>query len=787
MQLKDKSCQTADFSDHVKISLNAAHTTLNEKPLQIKANTKKPELRPEGVEVPANGEKIPKDHLLRILKNYDSIPPEWKDNPNLENQSILKVILDQQKAEKLQESSSLKKDENKFKQKCEHNGRGRQCECHLSESKVGETRNRLRIGLNKRKENLHSKNILLEKNKTQLPDKNKQMIRCLERCESGLKVSDVKTQSDFVEQKLHEIKNITALTENMEISNRTLKNGIAIKKKQELMKNKKKTEPVDFLKLQKEKEGERSQKADSDIRGLVNFIEGNDPKTIAAQKKAAKRNRQRQKKEEERKKQEEEEKRLIEEKKRIQETRLNVKLDKEQIKEDHPKKKEKQKMFNEENYKNQIIEDVLQGIITIKKSTNEGDSRPTLTVTLKASSDEQDKILNNLLGEYQTTMLTKKNRKNKKKSPDNLERKIEQQVKLQVIKNGSKKNHDCESEIKLSFLTNNLVNTDNKNERKASSEAGSENVNIPFIKLPPGITITKVDGPVSNKNYKVLNEIGDGVSHDNKKGVIVVDTEKLIKKTNVNVTASKKNKNNHKNQETTSCSQAKRDFKAKGKKNQNESIQQHRVVTLKNPMFNPSLQKEPESVPHSVVMDFANNSCAQASIFKNENGMVTIRSSRLQQSLDNRIPLQNLVTDLKPIIGNDIPVTSAKTVVSPETTLSSFNAQEILSGLPGIEITKVEKGKSKSESLQQDVAQVSIIPSSSNSNNWPLEDEMDDFLYDNVFKPKDVCFEDLDEAERDVEAFKRFVQNSVPPKCKEKANISMDELLLNYFRKYNSN
>lgn len=50
---------------------------------------------------------------------------------------------------------------------------------------------------------------------------------------------------------------------------------------------------------------------------------------------------------------------------------------------------------------------------------------------------------------------------------------------------------------------------------------------------------------------------------------------------------------------------------------------------------------------------------------------------------------------------------------------------------------------------------------------------------ESVFTPKDISEEDLDAEERELEAFKRFCQQSVPPKHKEKvAHLNVKDIVL---------
>lgn len=252
-----------------------------------------------------------------------------------------------------------------------------------------------------------------------------------------------------------------------------------------------------------------------------------------------------------------------------------------------------------------------------------------------------------------------------------------------------------------------------------------------------GITITKVEGPISKRNYQVgsVNQKNSSLNVGGKSGVIVVDTEKLIRnkktsETDTKTKSSKKNKKKHK-KKTTEIVQT---SSGKPTKQQN-SNNGKKMITLKNPIFQPfNVSKTEPAVPS---ID-KNDSCAPAAIFTNENGMVTIRSSRLQQSLAERgcinplpvMPITNFIPDTAKT--NTSPV---ETTEENNETISPLNAQEILSGLPGIEITKVDKKTVKPEPDKScQAAQVSIIPTPSNGNDhFSLYD--DDWFYGKLFLP----------------------------------------------------
>lgn len=212
--------------------------------------------------------------------------------------------------------------------------------------------------------------------------------------------------------------------------------------------------------------------------------------------------------------------------------------------------------------------------------------------------------------------------------------------------------------------------------------------------------------------------------------MIVVDTEKLIQQSAAIISNKKKKKKNK---------------KAENGQQQKESSYNTKsgqsVVTLKNPIFHTLQTTLANKVTEKLVPDLPVIPCnQQASIIKNENGMVTIRSPRLQQSLVNGTPIPNLLTELKPVIGPDVSAPYVQTChasFSDSTRISSLNAQEILSGLPGIEITKVDKHAVKSDADNRkscQAADVSIIPTNNNHVGDKFHFDRDDWHYGKTSK-----------------------------------------------------
>ncbi|XP_044256966.1 uncharacterized protein LOC123006505 [Tribolium madens] len=517
----------------------------------------------------------------------------------------------------------------------------------------------------------------------------------------------------------------------------------------------------------------------NDIHGLLNYIEGNTnvDKVALAEKKAAKKARQRHKKEEERLRLEEEERKKVEEEKRKAEEKLrNEELARQLAEKAAKNAKKENKKKKQKNKNTELVEETIPAMVTIKRVVENDNALPTVTITLKGSTPDQDKLLYTLVnGHDGNNAQLEENKKIKK-----YKEQVAKTVNLEVAANQKKKknkndktqpaNSVVTKELRVTLAVdppsdkkNKQVKNKNKNENKKDKlNNKDDDINIPMLKLPPGITITKVDGPMTDRNYKATNIESPPYSSNipvSKSGVIVVDTEKLIKQSSATTSKKNRRKRNKKQRELPQPAPSKPS-----------------MVTLKNPIFqNMQPRHEAEIMP-----DMSGGQCQQASIFKNENGMVTIRSSRLQQSLNSGAPMPSLLPDLKPVLGPEVPTSYMSSCNFPEfSRISPFNAQEILSGLPGIEITKVDKNATKNDLESKKTchtAEVSIIPA---NNSEKFHFDKDDLHYDNVFTPRDILEDDMDADERELEAFKRFCQQSVPPKRKEKvAHLNVKDIVL---------
>ena len=243
-----------------------------------------------------------------------------------------------------------------------------------------------------------------------------------------------------------------------------------------------------------------------------------------------------------------------------------------------------------------------------------------------------------------------------------------------------------------------------------------------------------------------------------KSGVIVVDTEKLMKQSSIGSTSKKNKKKKNKNKQLEKVP---------------DNIVQHNkdsdvkpaMVTLKNPIFH-TLQTKLNDKNDLPIIPYDE----RASITQGENGMVTIRRPRcLQLSGENDSPMTDFLNEFKPAIGSktsplrrgipkDVETKSKYPRSNSHADLSkkhtwlknacdinfeqksdyniynginpgsnvratvlenknNLSPHDILWGLPGIEITKVNKNATNSNLEKKSclTADVSIIPTRNSS------------------------------------------------------------------------
>ncbi|KAK2575288.1 hypothetical protein KPH14_008139 [Odynerus spinipes] len=380
-------------------------------------------------------------------------------------------------------------------------------------------------------------------------------------------------------------------------------------------------------------------------------------------------------------------------------------------------------------------------------------------------------------------------------------------------------------------------------------------INIENLKLPPGITITKVDAPAKPlpiksapmpkpvnppKQTTIIAAPMSGVQSSYASpqaggNVIVVDTGKLkqdllpkpteielskdVRPSQATTTSKKKKKKKNKNSSNSgnAIQTTMKNGECMSNENTDESARilhnpSTNMVTIRNPAFGPM------KVPPT----------QQAAIIKvSENGMVTIRSPALQQAIN-----AGLTAPSKPdyIVKGDI---SSNAATLDAVSMSVKRTNDIippslaelrsrltpdctgLAGLANIQISKVTNGqpipenginlkgtsvtltKVRTDTILEDVHQTkaavreainaSITASTSGKSkkkkkrgNCTRQCGDDWNLVESVFTPKDIDLEDgeMDDAERELEAFKRFCLQSVPPPRKEKVNLNIKDIVL---------
>lgn len=397
-------------------------------------------------------------------------------------------------------------------------------------------------------------------------------------------------------------------------------------------------------------------------------------------------------------------------------------------------------------------------------------------------------------------------------------------------------------------------------------------INIENLKLPPGITITKVDAPPKPlpiktaplpkpvnppKQTTIIAAPMSGVqsSYANPQAggnVIVVDTGKLkqdlLPKANEkdsskdsqpqSTTTSKKKKKKNKNSANSGNATV-----ASPVQNNDAFVSDHvideparilhnpgtNMVTIRNPSFGPM------KVPPT----------QQAAIIKvSENGMVTIRSPALQQAIN-----AGLTSPPKPdyIVKGDLSSSSAgRTSTTPDcgqlsvkhangvissslaelrsrlsaqpdcasslSELANIQISQMTNGQPipenginlkgtSVTLTKVRPEATSMEDARQASAKcaagkeaavnATTLTAANGGGGGKSKKKKkrgsgtgqcgDDLDLVEVFTPKDIDLEndeEMDDDERELEAFKRFCLQSVPPLHKEKVNLNIKDIVL---------
>ncbi|XP_076174417.1 uncharacterized protein LOC143150204 isoform X2 [Ptiloglossa arizonensis] len=381
--------------------------------------------------------------------------------------------------------------------------------------------------------------------------------------------------------------------------------------------------------------------------------------------------------------------------------------------------------------------------------------------------------------------------------------------------------------------------------------SANSKINIENLKLPPGITITKVDAPTKPlpirsaplpkpvnppKQTTIIAAPMSGVQSSYASpqaggNVIVVDTGKLKQDLLPKPAEKDMSKETQQAQSTTG--------KKKKKKNKNaaNSGTTGNQTTLQNSdLFSNDHTDEPARIlhnPNTNTVTIRNPAFGpmkvpptqQAAIIKvSENGMVTIRSPALQQAinagltsppkpdyivkgdLSSRTPTEN--TNLKHVNGI-IPSSLAelRSRLTPDCAtfsgLANIQISKVTNGQPipenginlkgtSVTLTKVRtdtsiKDVQSAKTAVREAINASIAATTSGKSKKKKKRGAgtrqcgDDWnLVESVFTPKDIDLEDgeMDDAERELEAFKRFCLQSVPPPRKEKVNLNIKDIVL---------
>ncbi|XP_018316494.1 uncharacterized protein [Mycetomoellerius zeteki] len=538
-------------------------------------------------------------------------------------------------------------------------------------------------------------------------------------------------------------------------------------------------------------------------------------------------------------------------------------------------KKDKKNTENKEN--------VLQQQNTVNKSKNQqnvSNKKQNKASTPPQTPVSQKQQQNQVINESTISKKTKKQQDKNLQSNTNKSNKNNNNANNKNVSNKSDSQKNNVNKTNQTTINKQRIPMEVQNtcsERVSSPSLSSQfkdigpnsKINIENLKLPPGITITKVDAPPKPlpiktaplpkpvnppKQTTIIAAPMSGVqsSYASPQGggnVIVVDTGKLkqdlLPKANEkdsskdsqpqNTTTGKKKKKKNKNSANLGNTAV-----SSPVQNNDAFVNDHMIdeparilhnpgtnmVTIRNPSFGPM------KVPPT----------QQAAIIKvSENGMVTIRSPALQQAIN-----AGLTSSPKPdyIVKGDLSSSSAgRTTTNDCGQLSVKHANGVISSslaelrsrlsaqsdctsslseLANIQISQMTNGqpipenginlKGTSVTLtkvrpeatsMEDARQVSakctamkeaaINAISANGGGSSGKSKKkkkrgsgtgqcgDDLDLVEVFTPKDIDLEndeEMDDDERELEAFKRFCLQSVPPLHKEKVNLNIKDIVL---------
>ncbi|XP_073999748.1 uncharacterized protein isoform X3 [Rhodnius prolixus] len=254
---------------------------------------------------------------------------------------------------------------------------------------------------------------------------------------------------------------------------------------------------------------------------------------------------------------------------------------------------------------------------------------------------------------------------------------------------------------------------------------------IDDIKLPPGITITKVDPLVKSRQPTLENE---------EETLKKISSSAKLKTTpsEVIVVATSKFKDLAQNKGCESDSGPETPSSKNKKKNKKRDVPSS-VIEMGDHSPYPGLEIEPISLsPHS----------------------------RQNQSQNDIVSRMSVLT-ISPYGDSKEPSVTTIKVPHPDLELHQVRNQVQQQQLPQASQLGVEHNKKKKKKNKK-----SHSNSSMNPDEWNL--------LDSVFAPKDIDLNDgeIDDAERELEAFKRFCLQSVPPKRKEKVHLNIKDIIL---------
>lgn len=155
--------------------------------------------------------------------------------------------------------------------------------------------------------------------------------------------------------------------------------------------------------------------------------------------------------------------------------------------------------------KSEILEETIPAMVTIKRVAENGSSTPTVTITLKGSTPDQDKLLYTLVNgtdenasgkvtDSITNQSSSSKKKKKKKQQNNqpVPTVITKELKVTLALDSNKSNFTDPSSQEAKKLTknnvkgNDLRKTVTKQNLSKKDDACHNDIQIPMLRLPPG-------------------------------------------------------------------------------------------------------------------------------------------------------------------------------------------------------------------------------------------------------------------------------------------------------------